>query len=118
MNSEEEKLITVFSTSNKGMFLVAKSILEGSGIEYFTKYEYLEALAYGSDTKDILVSEKNAEPARKLLENIREDKLKYGSEKKQEDEFDGFKRYTSIGLLIIVLSGVIGIIGVLVLKYF
>ena len=100
------------------MFLVAKSILEGSGIEYFTKHEYLEALAYGSDTKDILVSEKNAKAARKLLENIREDKLKYSVDRIQKDGLTAFKKYTSIVLLTIVLTGIVSFIVVLLSKYF
>ena len=110
-------MITVFSSSNKGMFLVAKSILEGSGIEYFTKHEYLEALAYGADTQDILVSEKNAKAARKLLENIKEDKPKFNVNRIQKDKFTAFKKYTSIVLLIIVLTGIVSFIVVIFSKY-
>ncbi len=103
MNQEEEKLVTVFSTANKGNFIVAKSILEDSGIEYFTKHEYLEALAYGADTLDIQVFEKDEWTARKLFENIQENSPKYNKDDKQQDEFIRFKIYSSIALLIIVI---------------
>lgn len=98
-----ENLVTVFSTANKGIFIVAKSILEGSGIEYFTKHEYLEALAYGAETQDIQVFKKDADNARKLLENIHESNPRYSLGEQQHDEFARFKIYASIILLIIVI---------------
>lgn len=103
MAADTRTLVTVFSTSNKGIFLVAKSVLEGSDIEYFTKNEYLEALAYGADTQEIRVFENNEIAARKLLENIQEKSPKYNTDEKQQDEFIRFKIYALIVLLIIVI---------------
>jgi hypothetical protein len=107
MESDDKKLVTVFSTANKGAFLIAKSVLEGSGIQYFTKHEYLEVIAYGADTQDILVNEKDAETVRNLLKNIKEKDPLYNFEEKQQKKlFVHFGIYASIvtALIIILLT--------------
>ena len=103
MLPDEENMVTVFSTSSKGVFLVAKSILDGSGIEYYTSNEYIDALAYGGEILSIRVSSKNTETVKKLLEDIQENSPIYNLGEQQEDEFIRFKIYASIVLLIIVI---------------
>ncbi len=103
MIPDEESPVTVFSTSNKGVFLVARSILDGSGIAYYTSNEFIDALAYGGEILSIQVSSKDAETVRNLLENIQENSPTYSLGEQQYEEFKLFKIYASIILLIIII---------------
>ena len=103
MNEDGEKLITVFSTANRGTFLVAKSILDGQDIEYYTKNEYLDALAYGGEILAIQVSSKDADTVKQLLNDIQENSPAYNLGEQQKDEYIRFKIYSSIVLLIIAI---------------
>ena len=104
MEQSDEKLITVFSTLNKGSFLIAKSILDSSGIQCFTKNEFPEQIDYGHGTQDILVNEKDKETARKLLKDVGENNPQYSfGEEQQEKVFVNFGIYASIVIAIIII---------------
>ena len=75
----ESKLITVFSTGDRGAIAMAKSLLEAEGIEYLVKNEAAQdLLAYGglggfnpmAGPIEIQVTGEDAEDARKVLEGL------------------------------------------------
>ena len=107
METDDKKLVTVFSTFNKGSFLVAKSVLDSSGIQYLTKNEYPEQTDYGYAPQDILVNVRDAETARKLLKDVGENNPQYKfDEEQQKKVFVHFGIYASIvtALIIILLT--------------
>ena len=104
MQTDDEKLIAVFSTLNKGSFLIAKSVLDGSGIQYLTKNEYPEQTDYGHAPQVFLVNVKDSETARKLLEDIQENNPQYSLEEGQQERvFVNFRIYASIVIAIIII---------------
>ncbi|MCI0450230.1 MAG: DUF2007 domain-containing protein [Chlorobi bacterium] len=48
MQNTNEILVRVYTAPNKALFLIAKSMLDNAGVEYYTKGENLD-LAYGGE---------------------------------------------------------------------
>ena len=104
MEADDGKLVTVFSTLNKGSFIIAKSVLDSSGIQCFTKNEYPEQIDYGHGTQDILVNEKDKETARMLLKDVQGNNPQYSfGEEQQERVSVNFRIYASIVIAIIII---------------
>ena len=73
-NHLNSRIVTVFSSGDPGLIMIAKSILDGAGIHYFAKGEGLQSV-YGqgfnlSGQIRIQVIEENAEDAENLLKPL------------------------------------------------
>jgi len=74
MAARRSEFVCVFETINVAVVAVAKSLLEGQRIEYFTKNEGLQgSIGYGAVTGTIefWVRADSAAAARALLEELR-----------------------------------------------
>jgi hypothetical protein len=101
MTKRDEKLVTVFTSYRRESFLVAVSILNGSGIRYVTLNENLDQ-AYGADSYVIQVAESDLKAAEELLTELNE-KRELSEAEKQEDEVKYFKVISLIVLAIVLI---------------
>ena len=105
---DDKKLVTVFTSYRRESFLVAISILNGSGIEYSTSNEYLDQ-AYGADSYVIQVAESDAKIASELLEELNQE-MEISEEEKKEDRVKYFKVLAYIALIIMLIMIVVFIV--------
>jgi hypothetical protein len=77
---EEAALVPVLRTEDPGLILLAKSLLEGEGIEYLVRAENLQdpfsggrlgGYNYAAGPAEFLVGESDAQQARALLDDLR-----------------------------------------------
>ena len=68
MKDDKTKLVNVFSSNNNYLFLVAKSVLDDSKIQYFSTGDNLNTLEGYS--AGLSVFEKEADTAREMLRGI------------------------------------------------
>ena len=69
LTHQEENLVIIFSSCDRGLFALAESILEDNKIKYYTRNETLDNV-YGSLPVEILVQEKYEEKARLILKDL------------------------------------------------
>lgn len=71
----DDALVTVFESANPGLLALAKSVLEGAAIEFSTVGESTGAVFSGNPLFGrvrLVVSPENAEHAKSLLEELKE----------------------------------------------
>jgi len=105
MPDEDEKLVTVFTSYRREAFLVAISILNGSGIRYVTLNENLDQ-AYGADSYVIQVPETDVKIAGELLKELNQE-MEISETEKQEDRANYFKVLAYIALIIMLIMLVV-----------
>jgi len=69
VQNKEENFVIVFSSCDKGLFGLAKTVLNDNEIEFFVRNEMLDSV-YGSLPVEILVEEKYEEKAKLALQDL------------------------------------------------
>lgn len=67
---EYVELVTVLETMDPGVLMIAKSLLEGSGIRYYAKNEALKNLFVLPFSVQVQVGKQDEQAAREILEDL------------------------------------------------
>lgn len=104
MDNAEIELVTVLHTSDRAALAVAKSFLEGAGIEYYAKNDMLvnrSTLPILMTGIELQVSSRDAEDAQLLLKDLI-----------VEDRSEGVPPLTihDLGIFVLIVIGTIGLL--------
>jgi hypothetical protein len=99
MNEDEIKLVRVFAAKSRGVFEVAKSLLDDADIKYTTRNDFYYRF-WATGDKEILVNPADEEEAKAVLKSLIEDA---SGEKIIDPRKDEFNFAATIGVIIIVI---------------
>ncbi len=85
------ELVTVFTTGDAGLFMLAKSILEDAGIDYYAKGEKTKEL-FAAGFMELQVHPDNADEAIKLIDDMAKGNYVTDEDEPDEDEEEGEER--------------------------
>ncbi len=74
MERDNERLVCVFATGNKGAFLIAKSLLDDAGINYTTRNAGMRGTLYSTslEGRRLLALQEDEQEAKEVLRDLKE----------------------------------------------